>query len=362
MAKRSHGEGSIYRESATGLWVAEISLPDGKRKRKRSKTQKFVKEWLLTQREALRRGLLVNDDITFTEFLDRFMKDVVTRTLKPKTIDSYKYIIDSHIKPELGNLKLSSLRPDHLQYLYSKKLDAGLSKRTVQYIHAVIRRSLNQAVKWGIIYRNPTDAVSAPRPQRKAADTLTEAQVSEFLKVVEQHRWYPIYVLAIATGMRQGEILGLRWDDIDFANGTISVRNTVYSIRGKIYLGEPKSEKSRRTISVPEFALNILKPLKKDGLVFTTSSGKPISPRNLSRHFHQSLEKAGFQHMRFHDLRHTCATLLLKMNIHPKVVQEMLGHSSITLTLDTYSHIIPSLQEEAAGKMNKIFKFEKQQV
>ena len=262
--RRSNNEGSIFLEQSTNLWCADITLPDGRRKRKRSKSQKVVREWLLAQREAIRDNLLIQDEnITVEIYLDRFMHDVAAHTLKPKTINSYQSFINKHIVPEIGSIKLSQLRPDHLQNLYSKKLESGLSKRTVQYIHAIIRRSLNQAVKWGLIYRNPTDAVTAPTPKKKAPDTLTEDQVNTFLKIVEYHRWYPIYVLAIATGMREGEILGLRWEDIDFETGTISVRNIVYTIRGQIYQGDPKTDSSRRTISVPAFALNALRRFKQ---------------------------------------------------------------------------------------------------
>jgi integrase len=317
-----------------------------------------VKEWLLDSREAMKKGVLVKDEqITVSGFLDRFISDVVAHTLKPKTVDSYKFLIEKHIKPEIGHYKLSRLRSDQIQTLYSKKLNSGLSERTVQYIHAVLRRALNFALKWGLIYRNPTDVVEAPRPKKKAPEVLSEDQAKHFLETVKEHRWYPIYVLAIATGMREGEILGLRWEDVDLEHATISVRKTVQSIRGKIIIGEPKTQKSRRTISLPDFAVEVLSELEKsEGFVFTTASGRPVSPRNLLRHFHESLEKAGLPHFRFHDLRHTCATLLLKENVHPKVVQELLGHSSISWTLDTYSHTIRSMQEEAAQKMDGIFK------
>jgi integrase len=357
MAKRrANHEGSIFKEKGRDFWVAEI-LVDGKKIRKRSKRQQVVREWLQTSLNQLEQGVYLRPEkTTVSEFIDRVMRDVGAHTLRPKTIDSYNFMIDKHIKPEIGELRLNQLRPVHLQSLYSKKLEEGLSKRTVQYIHAVIRRILNQAVKWNLLVRNPTDAVTPPVPSRKTPVTLSDDQVRLFLKSVKGHRWYPIYVLAVATGMREGEILGLRWEDVDLAAGAVSVRQTIQNISGRLSIGEPKSEKSRRTIPLPIFALDVLKNMDKgEGLIFRTSSGNPVSPRNVLRHFQNQLEKLGLPRVTFHSLRHLHATYLLRQNIHPKVVQERLGHATISLTLDTYSHIIPTLQREAAEKINDIF-------
>ena len=153
--------------------------------------------------------------------------------------------IETHIIPEIGSLRLAELRPDHLQSLYSRKLEAGLSKRTVQYIHAVIRRALNQAVKWNLIYRNPTDAVTPPTPEKKPPEVLTEDQAKLFLETVSGHRWYPIYVLAITTGMREGELLGLHWEDIDYTNKVINVSHSVNYIYGKSVITQPKTRRSQ---------------------------------------------------------------------------------------------------------------------
>jgi integrase len=281
--RRSNGEGSIFKDKTRGLWIAEI-YTGGKKKRKASKSQQVVKTWLLAQREALRDGIFIlNDKATYSEFLDRFMADIVVRTLKPKTVDSYQHIVENHIKPELGGMKLIDLRPDHLQALYSKKLDSGLSKRTVQYIHAVIRRSLNLAVKWGLIVRNPTDAVTAPIPPKRPPETLTIDQINSFFEVVKDHMYYPIYCLAIGCGLREGEILGLRKMDVSLTEGVLQVRQTIVTIRGCLSIGEPKSEASKRPVALPDFALeSIRKPLSKveadEKLIFTTSSGNRSLP------------------------------------------------------------------------------------
>jgi integrase len=241
--RRARGEGSIFKEKS-GFWCAKIVLPNGIEKRKRSKSQKEVREWLQVQRQAIQTNLTIsNDKALFGDYLDYFMETVAVHSLAPSTIRSYGYLIRDHIKPDLGQIRLVDLRPDHLQSLYSRKLDSGLSRRTVQYIHAVIRRSLNQAVKWEMLYRNPTDAVSPPRPLRKPPQTLTVEQVKVFLESVEGHPYYPIYLLAVTTGMRKGELLGLHWEDVDLDRKSISIRHTLIEIQGKVHLGQPKSKR-----------------------------------------------------------------------------------------------------------------------
>ncbi len=359
MARRSKGEGSIFWSRSEKTWVGKFTLPDGREVRKRNKDRKVVDDWLFETRKAARENKpLIDEKTTLGEYLDRFIDEVASPTLKPSTIRSYRYLIDSHIKPSLGNVKLSSLKPEQIQRLYYDKLDEGLSPRTVQYIHSVLRRALNQAVTWGNIYHNPTDAVVAPRPKKQVPVTLTEEQVRKLLRAVEQHAYYPIYILAL-HGMRKGEILGLRRDSVDLESGTISVTQTLVTIQGKQSFGSPKSKAAKRKIVLSQAAVDALRDYQLVGdseLFFTTSVGTPISQRNLTRHFHATLEKIGLPKIPFHNLRHTTATLLLEKNTHPSVVQSLLGHSSIVLTLDTYSHVLPTLHEETANKLEDIFK------
>jgi integrase len=357
--RRSRGEGTIYQRPG-GLWVAQFTLPNGKKRTKYSKSQKTVREWLKTQLNALKQGLLVEEEkITLSQFIDRYYTDVASHSLRPKTLESYEYLIRMHIKPDIGNIRLTALTPAHLQNLYSLKLNQGLSRRTVQYVHSILHRSLNQALKWGLVSRNVADLAEAPTVKRRAPQTLNQDEVRQFLSVVKDDRHYPLYVLSF-SGMREGELLGLHWEDVDFFSNTIHIKHAVQQLRGKgLVLTEPKSEKSRRSLAVPAFAMDALweyreKTGRISGLVFQTSNGTPISPRNLVRHFKKMLNKAGLPNIRFHDLRHTAATLLLSQGVHPKVVQEMLGHSQINLTLDTYSHVLPDIQQEAAEKMNGI--------
>jgi integrase len=202
------------------------------------------------------------------------------------------------------------------------------------------------------------DLVHSPSPKRKKFDIWTPEQLNAFLEAVQNHKWYPIYVVAAYTGMRQGEILGIHKADIDLAKGIIHVNHAVQSVIGEgLIVTQPKTESSRRPITLPDTALEVLKEHLEnveDGLIFTTRSGKPISARNIVRHFKRVIEEIGLPEIRFHDLRHTHASLLLKAGVNPKVVQERLGHSQISLTLDTYSHVVPSLQEEAAGKFEEV--------
>lgn len=358
--KRSHGEGTIFQEKS-GLWVAEI-YHDGKKRRKRSKSQKVVRDWLLVQREAIQKGLWVDDNrITVGQFLDRYYNDIATHTLRPKTLVSYESIIRLHLKPDLGELRLTQLTPAHLQNLYSKKLNSGLSNRTVQYIHAVIHRVLGQALKWGLVARNVADVVEAPKPSKKAPEMLTEVQVKQLIDVA-QGRMKVIVLLAVTCGLRQAEILGLRWEDVGFSESAIYIRQTAQQIyKQGIVISEPKTDKGRRTVILPYITLDALMAYQNqtgetEGLIFRTATSNPISARNLIRDFKALLEKAGLPDVRFHSLRHFHATSLLKKNVNPKIVQERLGHSRISETLDIYSHFVPSMQQEAADKIDEIFK------
>ena len=360
MAKRrAKGEGTIWHSKTDGRWKAQITLFNGTRRGKTGKTQKEVKDWLLEQRRKLSTGLIVADDqIRLGDFLDRYLA-AASHKLRSTTLRAHSNMVRIHIIPSLGNIRLVDLQPYHIQEFYTQKLEEGLSRRSVQYIHAILHKALNQALRWELVNRNVTDLVDAPRPKRKTFRTWTADEVKRFLAAVEGHQWYPIYVIAAYTGLRQGEVLGLHKEDVDLKSGVIQVRHQITYVLGDgLHITEPKTEASRRPVTLPETALNVLKTylkdFKGDKLIFTTRSGRPISPRNIVRHFKSVIAAEGLPEIRFHDLRHTHATLLLAAGVHPKIVQERLGHSSITLTLDTYSHVIPSLQTEAADQFEEI--------
>ena len=370
MAKRrSRGEGSMYFWEKKDLWVGKITTPDGKRKTKYAKNKKDLKDWLLKERSKLSEGIYIPDEkVTLETFLRRYLEDYGKRSLRITTFQSYTLIIEKHIIPEIGKLRLTQLRPLHINHLLSKKLEAGYSNRWVEYIHGVLKRSLNKAVKWGLLTKNPAELVSPPSVKFKVPSTWNSDQVKTFLECIKNDRWSALYHLACGTGMRKGEILGLPLSALDIEKGYLKVIQTLQLVKGSgLMLLEPKIERSRRMIVLPGFVVESLRGhlarreqltqsprWKESGLVFTTDVGTPITPRNMVRHFKTHLSQAGLPDIRFHDLRHTTASLLLEKNVHPKIVSELLGHSTITLTLNTYSHIINPLSRVAADTMDDI--------
>jgi integrase len=291
--------------------------------------------------------------------------------LRPRTFADYKRIVNKHLIPAFGKVPLVKLGPEHVRELLRAKTDEGLSARRVRVIRAVLHTALDEAFKWGRIARNVVDLVMAPRASRYQAIVLNEKQAKAFLKAASKHRLGAMFCVALAVGLRLGEALGLRWEDVDLQNGTLTVRQALQRVEGKLQFVEPKSEKSRRRVQLPEIAVDTLKRhrtrQKKDRLkaggdwqdstvVFTSSVGSPLDERNVRRAFKDVLTAAKLPKMRIHDLRHTCATLLLAQGVHPKVVQEILGHSQISLTMDTYSTVLPTVSRAAAEQMDAVLR------
>lgn len=250
---------------------------------------------------------------------------------------------------------------------YRDRLDVGLSASTVHEMHDILRRGLTQAAKWHLVSRNVADAVKPPRPAPKEIRALSADEARRMLESAVGNRLEALYVLAVHTGMRQGELLALRWQDVDMENAAVSIKRSLTRSGGRVVFGEPKTKKSRRSIRLTRKAVVALRSdlerqlrdmkilgdrYQDQGLVFTTDTGAPINPSNLrQRSFASLLMQAGLPHMRFHDLRHTCATLLLSRGVHPKFVQELLGHATIAMTLDTYSHFLPSMGDQTVKAM-----------
>jgi integrase len=356
--RRSKGEGTIY-QTSNGSWIAQITLPNGKKKTKTGRTQKTVKDWLLQQRNAIQQNTWTeNTSLTTGELLTRWYEEVAAISLRPKTLESYESLLRNHIHPELGTIKLDAFRPEMLQRFYKQKLASGLSNRTVRYIHAIVHRTLDQAVRWGLVSRNVADFTNPPTPKRRQMKVYTPEQIKRFLATAQEDRLYPLWTLTLGCGLRRGEVLGLHWEDVDLERGVIHIRFAVQQINNIPTLTEVKTTSSRRSIPVPQFALTPLQELHSQvsgtGLVFHTRTGKPISPSNLVRSFKALLHRAELPNIRFHDLRHTTASLLLKANVHPKTVQTILGHSQISVTMDIYSHVMPGLQSEAIGKLDEL--------
>ena len=373
MSKRGMGEGSIYKRK-DGRWAATIDLGwlDGRRKRKTfyGNTRRKVQEQLTIALRDVQQGFpIASERQSLRQFLEYWLTESVKPTVRPRTFQSYDDIVRLHIMPSLGRTPLVKLTPQAVQSLINEKLDSGLSPRRVQYIHAVLRRALGQAEAWSLIPRNVAKLVKPPRVERFEIQPFTPEEARAFLSAIQGDRLEALYTVALAVGLRKGEALGLKWDDVDLEAGTIMIRFSLQRIEGELKLVEPKSAKSRRTIAMPAISVNALRAHRarqleerlvagsvwqESGFTFTTPVGTPLDGPNVSRHFHRTLKKAGMSRQRFHDLRHTAASLMLVQGIHPRVVMETLGHSQISLTMNTYSHVIPVLKQEAARKMDAV--------
>lgn len=376
MGKRGHNEGTIYRHRATGLWAAQVTVgydAAGRPKRRTvyGKTRQEVAEKMARLLVETRQGILADPTReTVREFLERWLRDVVQPSVRPNTYLAYRNVVHRHIIPEIGALRLQKLAPAHVQAMLARRREAGLSPRMVQMCYETLRTALNRAVKWGLLPRNPCDAVERPKGDRRAMRPLTDEQARRLLAVARQDRLHALFLLALTTGLRLGELLGLTWNDVDLRTGRLRVRHQLQYTGGKPTLVPPKSARGRRSVVLPPPAVEALRQHRRRqaeerlrageawqdwGLVFCTEIGTPLHPSNVrNRVFRRLLEEAGLPRVRFHDLRHTCATLALQAGVHPKVVQEMLGHATIAVTLDTYSHVLPSLQEEAAARLHRI--------
>jgi len=373
--KRGNGEGSIYRRR-DGRWVGQYLVHTAKGPQYRylyGKTRAVVAE-KLTRAMADRDSGLIFDagKVTVGDYLDRWLADTVKGTVRTSTYERNEEIVRLHIKPSLGRVGLKKLTPTHVRGLYSEKLDSGLAPATVRRIHSTLHKALSQAVSDGIVPRNAAH-VKAPRPAPEEIRPLSEDEARAFLDAARQsgERFEALYVLAITTGLRRGELLGLRWDDADLEFGTLRVGRALVREGGRHTLGETKTRRGRRQINLTPRTVNALKKHRKQqleekmklaglykdhGLIFASGVGTPVNPENLvKRSFKPLLKKAGLPEIRFHDLRHTCATLLLSRGVHPKLVQELLGHATIAMTLDTYSHYLPSMGDQAAGAMGNAF-------
>ncbi|HZU05719.1 MAG TPA: site-specific integrase [Chloroflexota bacterium] len=303
---------------------------------------------------------------TVGQFLARWLEDVARPRVRPKTYHSYAQLVRLHLAPGLGRIPLAKLSPQDVQAFLNAKRASGLSPRTVQYLHAVLRCALGQAERWGLVPRNVARLVSPPQGSRPEIRPLTVEEARRLLEAVQGDRLEALYAVALAVGLRQGEALGLRWQDVDFARGTLTVRYQLQRVEGRLQLVEPKTARSRRTIALPPPVVEVLRrhrarqleerlqagaAWQDSGLVFTSTIGTPLEPRNVVRHFHGLLAKAGLPRRSFHQLRHTAASLLLAQGVDIRVVQQVLGHSQIALTANLYAHVLPVLLREAAQKM-----------
>ena len=336
--------------------------------------KKDAENYLSTTLTAITTGTFVEPtSLSLNAFLDKWPSCAAKPRLSERTFEEYTALLKRYVREPLGKRKLATLSPLDIQALYSEMQEKGLSARVVRYTHAVLSSSLKQAVRWGMLYRNPGELVQLPKLVRKEMSALTPEQSGRFLAAVEGQRYAALFSLALSSGMRPEEYLGLQWTDVDFLKGTAIVRRALVwrTKGGGWYFTQPKTSRSRRTIPLPSSVVGALIEHKRHqseermklgsgwqdhGLVFTTGLGSPLNISNLTgKHFKPALNRAGLPAtIRLYDLRHTCATLLLSEGENPKVVSERLGHASITLTLDVYSHVLPDMQRAATDKLEKL--------
>lgn len=305
------------------------------------------------------------------EFLEQWLHDYAESHVSPTTLRTYQDIVRVHVIPALGHVPLSRLSPHSIQRYLSEKLREGrLSPTTLQHHYRILHEALGHAVRWGSLVRNPCELVDNPKRRHVEMRVLDEEQVRLFLAEAKRSsQYYCLYLTAILTGMRQGELLGLRWKDVDFTLETVSIQQTFYRLGKQALFKEPKTQKSRRTVSLSPVLVEELRRLRNaqgdqrkrfgsayqdNGLVFCQPNGMPLHGNNINRRdLKQILKRAGVPRIRFHDLRHSHASHLLKQGTNPKVVQERLGHSSPAFTLSVYSHVLPGMQNEAARRLEE---------
>lgn len=308
---------------------------------------------------------VVPSKLTVGHFLEDEWLPAIRASVRPLTFESYAGNVQNHVVPRLGSVPVQKLTPSRLNAMYAE-LGKTLSPRTVRYIHAILRRAFRDAVKWNRLARSPVEAADPPSPRAGGARTMrtwSSRELARFLERASDDRLSACWRFLAMTGCRRGEALGLRWRDLDLANGRATIVQTVV---GNRVLSETKTDRSQRTIALDPATVAALRNHREsqkeerrtlgascedNDLVFCQEGGSPIWPRSLTRKFARLVEVAGMPKIRLHDLRHTHATLALQAGVHPKVVQERLGHATISITLDVYSHAIPAMQEEAASRV-----------
>lgn len=370
--------GSIRQKSKKNKnsWQIQIYTgigPDGKHKRhfetvkgRKDDAERRLREIL----SNLDKGVICTPPgkLTVADILNQWLDGYVKTNCSQRTLDGYESIVTNHLVPALGQYQLKYLKQQHIQSYYGKAVE-NLSSRTVHHQHRVLSQALKYAVRQGYLGSNPCQLVYPPSPKGRAMRTLAQSEVTDLLIAAAGSYYYAVIYMAVASGLRQGELLALRWRDIDIASRYISVNRTLYKRRGVCLFNEPKTLHSRRRIEMTQNLAKFLakyrlereklyhqldKTIMLDDLVFSTLLGKPLNPSSVTREFSRIARKARLENVRFHDLRHTFASLMLQCGVAPKIISEALGHASVAFTMDTYSHILPNMQTEAMKLFNAV--------
>lgn len=398
MAKRANGEGTISKR-IDGTWEGKISLGydgNGKRKRKTvyGKTRQEVREKLDEVKQQLANGTFSDTRLTVKRYLEQWVEEKA-RQVKPRTAEMNRYYLQKHIIPHIGGIQLTKLTPLEIQAMCSS-IASTSGNRTANLCRTTLHTALKQALRWGLIPRNPVEAVDAFKETRKEMTLWTPEEVIRFLDTARTHRLYPFFYLALSTGMRRGELLGLRWQDIK--GSTVNVHQSLTVIGGQIAISEPKTEKGKRRVAISQDALDVLEAHRhqqdrernaidtayaENDLIFRTEVGTPIHPRNLERSWYMLQRKAKeawiqvateahdtatlkaleenmlLPHIRLHDLRHLHASLSIKQGMDAKLLADRLGHSRASLTLDIYTHLFEDQKAKSALSLSTLLGSEK---
>jgi len=367
--KRGNGEGSISHRS-NGRWRAQVYQDTGRRISRDFKTKPEAQSWLRQMQGELEQGFDYQGSKTLLKDYLHDWLDTARIALRPKTADSYKRTMQKHIVPQLGEIPMKDLKPIHVEKFYVRLVEAGVGVRTIRLVHTILHRALERAVFQMLLIRNPSAHATLPQYRHGEMKVLDEIQVNQFLVTAIDSPYVALYHLAVKTGMRQGEILGLKWSDLQWGSGRLYVQRQLQDVRGMgSFFQEPKTRSGRRTIQLGARTLQALmehhefqqtqkvfasQRWQDNELIFPSKLGTPLSPSNLRLDFNRVLERAGVPKIRFHDLRHTAASLMLNNGIPVIVVSRILGHSKPSITLDIYGHLYNEMQEEAARLMDEL--------
>lgn len=357
-SKRANGEGSIYQRQ-DGRWTAAyyVPKPTGGESRRYvyGKTSDEVETKLVEIRNQVRSGAPVAPaGLTLARYLDEWMEQIAAPRIRPTTARSYRDAIRRHLAPKLGRKRLGQLTARDVRHFVAGLNAAGVGSRTAQYAHGVLRAALEDAVREEIIPRNVAKLVRVPRPVKQKREPLSVPEVRILLKSVADHRLYAMFVVLAVLGIRRSEVLGLRWEDVDLERGVVEIRRGLHRVDGKLTVFPTKTRGSERAVPLPPIVLRTLRVHRTKqnaerealgarwpdlGYVFTTPIGTPIDPRNCTRIVQTACDRAGLPPVRLHDLRHGCVTVLLDLGVPPRTVMEIVGHTTMEMTMTVYGHV-----------------------
>jgi integrase len=367
--KRGQNQGSIYQRSSDQRWVAQVT-DAGKHKLAYFHSQAEAQRWLTFALVQIRLNRPISTRQTPLSVYFEFWLEHMALTLRPKTLLQYRQTIQNHLLPGLGNVSIQELSTEQLQSFYTLKAKTGTSQRTMQLINSILHHALEDAVQSGLVLVNPVKGTLKMRRNSQERIVLDPLQVQQLIEASQGSRWGVLICLAVTTGMREGEIMGLKWADIHWDLGQLQIQRQLYRLPGKgLVFHPPKTTTSRRNVALGERMLALLRAhaqrqagekskagskWEENDLVFPTITGKPMDPRQAYDYYKEIIRELGLPNLRFHDLRHTAASLMLAWGINPKVAQERLGHAHVSYTLGTYSHVLPTFQKEAAQRMDQL--------